>query len=51
MMPACDSFKTSFFTTSLIALLSLRWGSLDGGILGSIGMRWVQRAGLIPLKS
>jgi len=51
MMPVCNNFKTSFFTTSLIALLSLCWGSLEGGILGSLGMRWVQRAGLIPLRS
>jgi hypothetical protein len=26
----CRSFKTSFLTTSLIALLSLRYGSLEG---------------------
>jgi hypothetical protein len=37
--------------TSLIALLSLRWGSLEGIEFGSIEMRWVQRAGLISLRS
>ena len=36
---------------SFVTLLSLHWGSLEGGYARSMGMRWVQRAGLIPLRS
>ena len=49
--PSVQEFKTSFLTTSLITLLSLRCGSLEGIESGSVGMQWVQRAGLIPLRS
>jgi hypothetical protein len=37
--------------TSHITLLSLHWGLRDGVLVGSIGMRWVQSVGLIPLRS
>jgi hypothetical protein len=33
MIPACKSFRTSFLTTSLIALLNLLWGSLEGEVV------------------
>ena len=32
-------------------LLSLRWGSREGQTEGSVGIRWVQIIGLIPVRS